>query len=103
MGQVTDDTKLKVFRTANVIGQGYEIIEILRKYPEGVSFSQILKQTNMNPNTLTRKLWRLMEGGIIERNIVVPDEKRRYSFYKITSQGRLFINKLEELNLFVQR
>jgi DNA-binding HxlR family transcriptional regulator len=101
LSQVTDDAKLKVFRTANVIGQGYDIIEILRQHPDGISFSQILKQTAMNPNTLTRKLWALMEEGIIERTLMRPDEKRRYSFYKITPQGSLFIDKLEEMNYFV--
>ena len=90
---------MRVFKVATVIGQGYEIVEMLRGFPDGVSFSQILKQTELNPNALTRKLWGLMEEGIIERYVVVPDEKRRYSFYKLTSQGDLFAKKLEKLNM----
>ena len=90
---------MRVFRAATIIGQGYEVVETLRKFPGGASFSQILKQTELNPNALTRKLWGLMEEGIIEREVVVPDEKRRYSFYKLTPQGVLFIEKLEELNV----
>jgi len=93
---------MRVFRAATIVGQGYEIVETLRKFPEGASFSQIVKQTELNPNALTRKLWRLMEEGIIEREVVVPDEKRRYSFYKLTAQGLLFIEKLEELNLLAR-
>ena len=98
----TEDLKMKVFRAATVIGQGYEIVEMLIGHPDGASFSQILKQTELNPNTLTRKLWGLIEEGIVERNVVVPDEKRRYSFYKLTPQGALFVKKLEELNMFAR-
>lgn len=99
----TEDPKLKVFRAATAIAQGYEIVEILRKFPDdGASFSQIVKQTGLNPNTLTRKLWRLMEEGVVERKVVAPDDRRRYSFYKITPQGGLFIEKMEELNVIAR-
>ena len=98
----TEDVKMRIFRAATVIGRGYEIVETLRKFPDGASFSQIVKQTELNPNTLTRKLWGLIEEGIIERKVMVPDEKRRYSFYKLTPQGELFIKKLEELNVFAR-
>jgi len=43
-----------------------------------------------------------LEEGIIERELVVPDEKHRYSFYKLTPQGVLFIEKSEELDLFAR-
>ena len=95
----SEDARVRVFRAATVIGQGYEIVEMLREFPDGASFSQILKQTGLNPNALTRKLWGLMEEGIVERNVVVPDEKRRYSFYKLTPEGELFVLKLEELQI----
>lgn len=93
------ELKLRIYRAATAVGAGHEIVHMLRNVPEGASFSQILSRTKLNPNTLTRKLWRLMEEGIVDRKIVTPDEKRRYSFYQLTPEGKRFIAKLEELDV----
>lgn len=95
-----DQKKKKVFHATTAIIEGYGVVNILSTLPEdsqGISFSQIIKQMGLNPNTLTKQLWGLMEEGIVERKIVSPDEKRRYSFYKLTKPGKAFFEKLKQV------
>lgn len=99
----TKQIKFRVYRAASAVDEGAEVVDTLMGFPQGASFSQIHKKTQLNPNTLTRKLWRLMEEGIVERSVMKPDEKRRYSFYKLTPQGKSFIEKLEELEAIEQK
>jgi len=91
------ETKNLIYKAANAIDRGYEIVEMLLINRNGISFSQLRKETGLNSNSLTYKLWRLMELGIVERRVMNPDENGRYSFYNLTDPGARLVDKFEEL------
>lgn len=94
---VEKETKNIIYKAASAIDRGYEIIETLLLNRNGISFSQLRNETGLNSNSLTYRLWKLMELGIIERQVVNPDKNGRYSFYRLTDPGARIVEKFEEL------
>ena len=94
---IEQETKTLVYKAVSAIDRGYEIIETLLMNRNCISFFQLRNETGLNSNSLTYRLWKLMELGIIERHEVNLDEKRRFSLYRLTDPGARLVEKFEEL------
>jgi len=94
---VENETKNLIYKAASAIDRGYEIIETLLMNRNCISFSQLRNETGINSNSLTYRLWKLMELGIIERHELNLDAKRRFSLYRLTDPGARLVEKFEEL------
>ena len=59
-----------------------------------LSFSDLLKITNLNSSTLNFHLRELMKGSLINNFYKKSENQKDYSYYEITSFGKDFLKSL---------
>jgi DNA-binding transcriptional ArsR family regulator len=74
------------------------MLELLReKYPDGLSFSEVVDLTDLKPTSVAYHIGKLMEGGLIEKIPGTRPGKRDYSFYRISERGLEGLQIVREL------
>ena len=64
----------------------FRVLSMLAKHGS-LSFSELKNELNLNPNSLHRCLSKLSAHGLIENYYEKKEDKKMYSFYKISSKG----------------
>ena len=64
--------------------------------PEGVTFSQLKEDLDLNQASLNNHLKKLFEGGLIINELIRKDDTREYSYYIPSKMGSAFFSKILE-------
>jgi DNA-binding HxlR family transcriptional regulator len=57
--------------------------------PRGLTYSELRRRLNLNPNTLSYNLGVLIDAGLVERRVV--ECERGYTSYRITRLGKSYL------------
>lgn len=66
------------------------ILELLTEEHSPLTFTQLKKRLDLNPNTLSFHLEVLKDSGLVKNSL--KKTSSGYSYYEITEKGRRFIN-----------
>lgn len=84
-------------RNMKVISQKdvFKILSSLIKYEdEPTSFTWLKAKLNLNPNSLSKHLKKLLELGLVNNSYELRKDSKDYSFYRISERGRSILHRL---------
>jgi DNA-binding HxlR family transcriptional regulator len=62
-----------------------------KENPNGMTYSELRKKLNLNPNTLSYNLGVLIDAGLVERKVI--ESERGYTSYRITKLGSSYLKE----------